>query len=996
MDDRYKDSPILYRRRNEWDRGKILDTIKLLFKNVELIEGWKFVDCVSVIKKSARSEELRGHAFSVVKVLLLDPTEKEITYDIQIPELIENQFFYMGGHLKVPIFQIYDHPIIFRNNFLKLRNNIVSISVNMDRSTTTSFKTSIFGKTVPLDLLVATYHTEEEFIDFMSTRLNECDPLTSISSLCMSRWNESTQEDRIAALGSLFYMPGSDPIKKCKSILTSLKYAYNVDFLSKKFFKTDSLLFEILNAVYEGPKPDTSVRRKRVRFSEYVLAPLIRSVYDLLLTISGSRKVKFQIPQTIIMDSCNVSEIVHFNLAINPVSEINSFMQMSLTGPGGFKKSKVPSHLRNLDDTQFGYICGADTPDREGCGVVLNAVPTIDVKDNGDFGEADEGVITSYPISLIPFCEHDDPIRLQMASNQMKQALLLEHSEKPWIASGVEDCFLDETTFMYKARSDGKVVHYDSMFMIVVYEDHTSEIFNMSHRPLYLNVVDKLIPLVKEGDLFKEGDILCSSRVIDDGELKLGQNLLTAVTVWKGFNYEDGIVISESVRDKKFTSIHNVDLTFMIEPGQVLLSLDDDSYRPIPKVGDKLSKGEVCAKVKILDGEDGFESVNIEPFEVVAPINCEIVGIEIYPNSWNKKVSEFDLFIQETSIKQTDKFRAMEEKLIRYLPSKKEVDQFINVNRLSRLDSQKRRGKYSSKGKKFGGVMIKIHAIYTEKIGIGDKIANRHGNKGVISRIVPDNMMPVLEDGRRVEIILNPLGIISRMNVGQVYELHLNEALRKVKLKLKDISGVRNKTRFLKGFLDIIDKSTEGWTSKVTMKEYKSALAVKDKRAEDKIRLIQPPFQSLGPKEMLDAMEYAEAQTKYKLFDPTSGMNIANPIAVGYIYFLKLVHRASDKMSARSIGPYSKKTLQPLGGKSRLGGHRLGEMEVWSLMAHGADNLLHDFLTLQSDSPGLKNNFLAEVLQNPDLAASNTSDNKPQSLRLFETYLKILGLDLIN
>ena len=580
----------------------------------------------------------------------------------------------------------------------------------------------------------------------------------------------------------------------------------------------------------------------------------------------------------------------------------------------------------------------------------------------------------------------------------MKQSLLLKESETPWIKSGVEDCFMDETTFLYCAKDNGIVVHLDNNYMIVKYNNDRSDIFSLSFRSMYLGAIDRLIPMFKEGDDFIKNEILCSSNMLKNGELSLGRNLLTAVTVWKGFNYEDGIVISDEVSDTKFTSIHGVDMTFTIETGQVLLSLEDDRYTPLPSIGDTLQKGDVCAKVKVLDGEDGFESINIEPHEVIAPIDCVVTSIEIYPNSWNKKVREFDGFIQNLIIKQTDGYNNLYTKLVANL-GKVEADQFVILHGLSRLDCSSRIGKYTNKGQKIGGIFVKMHGIYTEKIGIGDKIANRHGNKGIISKIIPKENMPVLPDGRRIEVILNPLGIISRMNDGQLYELHLNEALRNIRIKLKTLNN-DDRVPYLKGFLDIIDKSTDKWTSEKIINEYRKDLerVIKNELEsgvpEDNIYLIQPPFQSIKGNDSKNAMQYTSSETKQILYDPSSKMNIKNPIAVGYMYFLKLVHRSSDKMSARSIGPYSKKTLQPLGGKSRLGGHRLGEMEIWSLLAHGADNILKDFLTLHSDSPGLKNKFLADVLQNPELASHSALDDRPQSLRLFEAYLKILGLEL--
>ncbi|MCK5016511.1 MAG: hypothetical protein KAS32_05495, partial [Candidatus Peribacteraceae bacterium] len=366
--------------------------------------------------------------------------------------------------------------------------------------------------------------------------------------------------------------------------------------------------------------------------------------------------------------------------------------------------------------------------------------------------------------------------------------------------------------------------------------------------------------------------------------------------------------------------------------------------------------------------------------------------IEIYPNSWNKKVDEFNKSINSLITRQTDNFISLHQKLSAFM-SQEEAEKFITLNGLSRLDCSSRKGKYAHKGQKIGGVIIKIQAVYEEQIGIGDKMANRHGNKGVIAKVVPDDVMPTTEDGRRLDIIINPLGIISRMNVGQLYELHTNEAMYRLKQKLRTLKTDKKKLAVLKGFLDIVDKSSTKWVTDKIMDVYEKALKENSETAEDKLYLIQPPFESIKAESLFEAMEYAGANFKSKVTDNSNNIELENPIATGYIHFLKLVHRSSDKMSARSIGPYSKKTLQPLGGKSKQGGHRLGEMETWALQAHGAQNLLEDFLTVQSDSSGLKNQFLAEVLHNPDLNITKT-DSRPQSLKLLDAYLMVMGLGI--
>jgi len=766
VDPRFKNATIFDRRVKEWEYNKLKLNVENLFSNIELIDGWKFKESEwgHVVKRV--KEELKKSIFRLLKITITDPNSKDITYDIQIPELVNDQFFYINGNLKIPIFQLFDHPIIYRKNLLKLRLNTISAAIDL-KTISKGMKVSIFGKSIPMELLITAYHTKKEFDQFMKERDSSL-ILTMLAQKCYEIWDEKDSDEIIESLGSKFMGSNVDVMKKGRGIIFSLKVALEIDKFSKKFFKTNSILFEMLNSICEGPKIDTDLRRKRVRFSEYILSTLIRKMYDMLLTLYQSHKTKFQIPQTIVMDACNVSDVVHQNLAINPVSEIASFCQITLTGPGGFRKSNVPAHLKNIDRTQYGIICPADTPDRDGCGVILNMVPMVNLKNNGNFKESNNETITSFPISLTPFLEHDDQVRLQMASNQSKQAILLKKSQIPLIKSGTEGCYLDKTTFLCKAKDDGEIVYQDGTFMIISYIDGTTNMIKLGYRNLYLNTIDYIEPLFEENDKFKKGDLLCQSKFLKNEELSLGQNLLTGIAIWKGFNYEDGIVISESVVKDKFTSVHGVDLSFTIEPGQVLLSLVDDEYKPLPNIGDKLKRGDFCAKIKTLIDEGGFESINIEPYEVTTPLDCTIISIEIYPNSWNKKVKEFDGFIREMNAKQTNKYLQIYNRIKSYM-GKEKADSFVKLHNLSRLDCESRIGRYTIKEQSFGGILINIKAIYEEKIGIGDKIANRHGNKGVISKILPDNKMPLLPDGRRIEIILNPLGIISRMNVGQLF-----------------------------------------------------------------------------------------------------------------------------------------------------------------------------------------------------------------------------------
>jgi DNA-directed RNA polymerase subunit beta len=435
-----------------------------------------------------------------------------------------------------------------------------------------------------------------------------------------------------------------------------------------------------------------------------------------------------------------------------------------------------------------------------------------------------------------------------------------------------------------------------------------------------------------------------------------------------------------------FTSIHLVDISFTIDPSQVLLSLKNDSYLPLPEIGTILQEGDTYAILKNIDIENRIDSINFEPYEIKAPTTCQIHKIEFYINSWNEYAEEYNYFIKSQIGRQSTKFVHTRTRLQSFLDNDS-VDKFLVSTGISNLDLESKLGKYSYKSNKIKGILVKITGIYEEEISIGDKIANRHGNKGVISKIIPDNEMPVLEDGRRLDIIINPMGIISRMNVGQIYELHLNEVLHNVRENLKTLN-LEDRVAEVTKIAEFIDKTPDKWVTK-------EILDIFDPVNPYTLRFIIPSFLGISPEDLISLMNYTNSSQYLRLFDPETNEYLENPIACGYIYFMKLVHRSSEKKSSRSIGPYSPKVLQPISGRKNNGGHRLGEMEVWSLLAHGANGALESLLTVHSDSIGKKSKLLASIIGNPNILRENGSeDDTPQSSYLFQTYLKILGIEL--
>lgn len=299
------------------------------------------------------------------------------------------------------------------------------------------------------------------------------------------------------------------------------------------------------------------------------------------------------------------------------------------------------------------------------------------------------------------------------------------------------------------------------------------------------------------------------------------------------------------------------------------------------------------------------------------------------------------------------------------------------------------------KGNAIDGLVIFVRTIYEKQIEDGDKITNRHGNKGVCCPIIfPDDKMPELPDGRKVDIVLNTLGIPSRMNLGQLFEIELGNCIFEFRKQLKEITDYNNLILKIGEFLEIIDKTKNKWVSIKILTDFENDYNKYGKDyAIENFYIIQPPFESINYEDRNKLMILCK--TTPKSIIKYNGIEVRNPVTNGYMYFVKSNHRSSSKFAARSIGSYNIKTMQPISGRNHKGGHRLGEMEVWSLMAHSADKQLKDFLTLQSDSTGKKNKFLINVINNQKLLNElDEESDTPKIIRLFKSNMKILGLDI--
>jgi DNA-directed RNA polymerase subunit beta len=520
--------------------------------------------------------------------------------------------------------------------------------------------------------------------------------------------------------------------------------------------------------------------------------------------------------------------------------------------------------------------------------------------------------IVSVATALIPFLEHDDANRALMGANMQRQAVPLIRTEAPYVGTGIERKVASDGADLILATDEGEVTEVSGSQITVQYKTDGKRVYHLAKfRRSNHNTCVNQLPRVVEGQKLKKGDLIADGPSTDQGELALGKNLLVAFMPWEGYNFEDAIILSDRlVRDDVLTSIHIHEYT--IDARDTKLG-PEEITRDIPNLSDDIlrdldDRGVIRVGAEVNPGDVLVGKVTPKGETELTPEERLLRAI------FGEKARE----VRDTSLK---------------VPHG-ESGKVIHVSVMDREEG----------GELAPGVnqMVKVLVAQKRKISVGDKLAGRHGNKGVISKILPQADMPYLADGTPVDIILNPLGVPSRMNVGQVLEAHLGYAAR---------WGWENAGQTVG---DAPIRGTESKTRPSTQPATFISTPVFDGAHWDEAEksgkhpTIVKIFENLNP-ESVNGDRLIQPDGKTTLYNGRTGEAYDNPITVGYMYILKLSHLVDDKIHARSTGPYSMITQQPLGGKAQFGGQRFGEMEVWALEAYGAAYCLQELLTIKSD-----------------------------------------------
>ncbi len=660
------------------------------------------------------------------------------------------------------------------------------------------------------------------------------------------------------------------------------------------------------------------------------------------------------------------SQLSQFMDQTNPLAGLTHKRRLSALGPGGLSRERAGFEVRDVHSSHYGRMCPIETPEGPNIGLIgslatygrINAFGFVEtpyrrvknskVSDKVDYLTADEEDLhviaqanapltgdnrfaedrvsvrkrggelelvradtvdymdvsprqmVSVATAMIPFLEHDDANRALMGSNMQRQAVPLLRSEAPLVGTGMELHAAVDAGDVVVAQKAGAVTEVSADYVTVMADDGTYQTHQMAKfRRSNAGTCINQRPVVDEGDRVEAGQVIADGPSTENGEMGLGKNLLVAFMPWEGHNYEDAIILSQRlIKDDVLTSIHIEE--HEVDARDTKLG-PEEITRDIPNVSE-----EILADLD----ERG-----------IIRIGAEVQAGDILVGKVTPK-GETELTPEERLLRAIFGEKAREVRDTSLKVPHGETGKVIGVRLFDREEGDELPPGVNQ--------LVRVYIAQMRKIQDGDKLAGRHGNKGVISKILPVEDMPFLEDGTPVDIVLNPLGVPSRMNLGQVLETHLGWVAK---------SGWKvdgNEVEWKKRLKEIGASHAEPGTNVAT--------PVFDGAREDEIAGL---LASSLPNRDGDAMVGADG--KARLFDGRSGEPFPHPVAVGYIYMLKLNHLVDDKIHARATGPYSMITQQPLGGKAQFGGQRFGEMEVWALQAYGAAYALQELLTIKSD-----------------------------------------------
>ena len=966
-----------------------------------------------------------------VEARLLNKKTKEVksqqVFIGDLPLMTDRGTFIINGAERVIVSQLVRSPGVYYREIKKverLGRHAYYATVIPDRGSWIEFETDSAGaifarinrtRKIPIAMFLSAIGCSEKEIlsaltegEFRRRSLKECPILPKDEALIeiykrMRPGDPVTQEGAQVYLTNLFFNSRRYDLGKVGRYKINRKLGINVPEDKYVLTKTDILAmikYLILLHMGDGISDDIDhLGNRRIRAVGEQLQRQIRIGFARVerlikeqMMIRGDEAVvpgnliNIRPLQAIIKEFFGSGQLSQFLDQTNPIAVITHKRRLSALGPGGLTRERAGFEVRDIHPSHFGRICPIETPEGPNAGLIgslgtyarvnkfgfietpyrkvtkgvvgkkvehlsadledLYKIATSDIRidKNGKItaddvvvryrrefiivpakevdymGVAPEQVV-GVTTALIPFLEHDDANRALMGANMQRQAVPLLNPESPIVGTGFEAKIAEDSRTLLKAENSGKVIKLDSIQIVIQRSNGKKDKYNLV--TFSRSNQDTLVhqrPTVKLGEKVEKGQIIADGSATAGGELALGKNVLVAMMPWEGYNYEDAIVISERlVKKDVFTTIHVQ--RYEVEVRSTKLGMEEIT-REIPNLGEE-ALAHLDERGIVVPGSE------IKPGDI-------LVG-KVTPKG------ETELPAEEKLLRAIfgDKARDMRDTSLRVPPG--EVGIVINVRVFSRENGDELPPGVHE--------LVRVYLAQLRKLSVGDKMAGRHGNKGVIARILPEADMPYLPDGTPLDVVLNPLGVPSRMNIGQIFELLLGHA-----------GHVLDQKYTLPAFDEVIEDDAS-------------------------VNIVEGKLTEAAEK---GKIPWLDKSGKIELRDGRTGRAFGRKVAVGYMYLMKLIHLVDDKMHARSTGPYSLITQQPLGGKAQFGGQRFGEMEVWALEAYGAAHTLQELLTVKSDDVVGRSKVYEAIIKGSSMGKPGV----PESFKVLIKELRSLGLDM--
>jgi DNA-directed RNA polymerase beta subunit len=1093
------------KRKVDFEKNLKLD-MKNAFKTLQKKEIPLKLSSINIESKPQRKGELMKSDISLIQAKLTDDFGNTHNISLEIPTIDpKSGAFKINGQRKCLVNQIILSPLTFPKKFdSKFESSYSSFHIWSKRTKRLQYLEVYMGSyKLPFFVLLCfsfgfeqtmkkykvDYElTTEKSKDYYSIKINDSTYLVIknhdetemifelVESLRIAKIDEYNINKNIndemfftdliiAMTGRInsTYLIGSnlenivDPV--VKQILINMNLPYELE----------DIMYYMASKVVEGFLQDRNdLGNQRIRGSEVIVSlaqSMILGAYTEYKeqVLSGNKNAEFKIVGSKLLSDFINSQIVVGMEYANPVEEMSTMTRVSPVGKniGGIPDRRaVQGKALNVHPSYFGNIDPLDTPEGGNIGVVQQlAIGASVTSARGLFNikemnNNEKSGILSSTSSQCPFIEHNDGPRMIMFANQAKQMLPLKDPESPIVASGYESLLSGvlSDNFIKKSSCVGKVTNITEIYIEITCINGSKEKIDITPRHLRSGSGKDTLSIfklkVKKGDLVKKDMIIAEGACIADGSIALGRTLLVGIMDYRGFTFEDGIVINEDV-GKKLTSLHGIVEEMLIEESDRIINI-------IP-IGTKTKKGDVLLIKTIGELEQllGFDEDEDESLLQQGQILIKkspggtIVDIEVFSNiktdssltpipelvkrndwqnirkdlvgTWNKNPKEnikiLRKWIGDFKNNDLDKLRIvmnyltgtafrigkithpdiqkLRDDISKSMKDVKNAGIEHLINKTDKKYGMKTSDKYSHRGTTIKGTLIKFIIEQELVTGEGDKLSNRSGNKGIISKVLPANKMPKTPWGEPLDIIIRPLGITSRQNVGQILEVYTGLISKELGNQISKMSKKEDVIKLLKKVIPLLDKSGDLASSlfaKLTkMKSGEFNKFLNSIKKSGFFPIVIPPFQSPGYKRIYEAMKAIGLKSKYTLSLPEYGnIKTVNSVPLGYVYISKLEHIGDEKIHSRSTGPKVAKTGQPTGGKSREGGQRLGEGETYALLSYNCPTVLSEFFGALSDDSASKDEMMSEILQKGRTSYKEAKMSPTKDL--LNAYFKGMGL----